>query len=98
MVSQPNEDPEAESYDPITLLPLLFNLLEKLILKLLQLVIQKYKIVPPDQFDFSHLVEKMFKILFPILLARRWVSSPSLALRPYTKKSNVGFGNIIIPY
>ena len=43
-----------ESYRPIALLPIMSKLLEKLILKCLKKIIEKYHLVPTHQFGFHN--------------------------------------------
>lgn len=49
----PESGLETESYRPIVLLPVLSKLFEKQTLKRLKLVMEKYKLMPCNQFSFG---------------------------------------------
>ena len=54
-IPEPDKDHcEVESYRPIALLPIMSKLLEKLILKRLKKIIEKYHLVPTHQFRFRN--------------------------------------------
>jgi hypothetical protein len=53
MIPKPGKNPgEVESYQPISLLPILSKLFQKLILKHLKPVTEEKHLVPMHQFDF----------------------------------------------
>ena len=55
MIPKPGKDHrKVESYRPIALLSIMSKLLEKLILKCLKKIIEKYYLVPTDQFGFRN--------------------------------------------
>ena len=55
MLPKPGKDlREAESYRPIALLPIMSKLIEKLILRRLKAVIEKYQLIPTYQFGFRN--------------------------------------------
>jgi predicted metallopeptidase len=55
MIPKPGKPPhDATSYRPISLLPVLSKLFEKLLLKRLKLIIEEKKLIPDHQFGFRN--------------------------------------------
>jgi hypothetical protein len=55
MIPKPGKPPhEATSYRPISLLPILSKLFEKLLLKRLKIIIEEKKLIPDHQFGFRN--------------------------------------------
>ena len=71
MLPKPGKDPhEATSYRPISLLPVLSKILEKVIYARLKPIIEKEKLIPDHQFGFRNkhsTIEQMHRLVNEII-------------------------------
>ena len=100
MLPKPGKDVrEVESYRPIALLPIMSKLIEKLILRRLKAVIEKYQLIPTYQFGFRNehsTIDRVHRIASLTSLKNHWKEKVSVLQSPWTlRKPSIVSGSKI---